>query len=197
MSDTAKISMEYEARCMINEKEFDLIKKEYSSFPNTKRIITNKNVYFETPSLYLVNHHMVLRLRHINNDKEELTLKIKGEGGDIEINYPLSKKETMDLIDDIEIPDSVIRNKLVELGVNLNSLEIVTTLFTERMEIDFPDHVFIIDKNFYNNKVDYNLEVESTSKEKAQHYLEKIVKPYGIKIDKNYMSKSRRAILKL
>ena len=66
-----------------------------------------------------------------------------------------------------------------------------------RMEVEFDDHLLVIDKNFYNNKIDFNLEVESTSRKLAKEYLEKVISKYGITYKKDYISKSRRAILKL
>ena len=197
MSDNSNINMEYEARVMINEKEYEQIKKDYLKYPNQKRTITNKNLYFEVPGYYLTHNHIVLRIRHINNEKEELTLKVKGEDGDIEINYPLTKKETMELIDKNIIPSTKIIEELKARGVDINQLSIISTLFTERIEIDFPDYLFVIDKNFYNNKIDFNLEVESSNKEKANHFLKKILSHYHIEFKPDYISKSRRAILDL
>ena len=71
------------------------------------------------------------------------------------------------------------------------------TLKTKRLEVNFEDYLLVIDKNFYNNKIDFNIEVESTSRELAQKYLIETISKYGITYKKDYVSKSRRAILKL
>ena len=79
MNNKNKISMEYEARVFINEQKYELIKRQYLNLGDICRVFVNKNTYFDTADLYLTNHHIVLRIREIDDSKKELTLKIKGE----------------------------------------------------------------------------------------------------------------------
>ena len=192
MNVNDKVSMEYEARVMIDEKQYDSIKSFYLNKKEPKKIFTNKNTYFDDEDLYLTYHHMVLRIRQIDEDKKELTLKIKEKDGDIEITSDKYDSLLKGKLDDLEMIEAL---KL--RGADPSKLKIVTTLITERIEIPYDNYLLVIDKNYYNDKVDYNIEVESSSREEAEKYLLEIIKPFNVKYKKDYISKSRRAILKL
>ena len=197
MNVNDKVSMEYEARVMIGESEYLKIKEEYLNLGQICREFTNKNTYFDSPDLYLTHHHMVLRIREIDGLEKELTLKVKGENGDIEITHNIESEEEYQKFLSGNISNSKIEKEIANRGGDINSLCVIATLVTERMEVEFDDHLLVIDKNFYNNKIDFNLEVESTSRKLAKEYLEKVISKYGITYKKDYISKSRRAILKL
>ena len=197
MNVNDKVSMEYEARVMVSESEYQKIKAEYLNIGQICHEFANKNTYFDSPDLYLTHHHMVLRIREINDLEKELTLKIKGEDGDIEITHKIESEEEYKRLLSGNIDNQEIEKEITNRGGDIKSLGVVATLTTERAEVEFDDHLLVIDKNFYNNKVDYNLEVESTSRELAKEYLEKVISKYGITYKKDYVSKSRRAIFKL
>ena len=197
MNVNDKVSMDYEARVMINESEYLKIKEEYLNIGRICREFTNKNTYFDSPDLYLTHHHMVLRIREIDGLEKELTLKVKGEDGDIEITHNIESEEEYQKLLSGNISNLEIEKEISSRGGDIKSLGVITTLTTERVEVEFDDHLLVIDKNFYNNKIDFNLEVESTSRELAKEYLEKVISKYGIAYKKDYISKSRRAILKL
>lgn len=191
MNNNDKISIEYESRVMIEESTYLKIVDDYTQ-KYSHYDFTNINYYYDTPDYYLLHHSMVLRKRVVNNDAE-LTLKIKGNNGDKEITSLVNKD--IDNID--ELLSERIRDVLLINKVKIHNLKLITVLKTERIEIKINDYLFVIDKNYYNNKVDYNLEVEATSKKEAERYLAKIIKKYAIKDDGKYISKSRRAMLKL
>ena len=196
MSVSGTISLECEARAMIDEKTYLLIKDFYVANAKVYRSFTNTNIYIDTPDLYLVNHHMVLRIRDIDNKNKELTLKVKGESGDNEYTYPLdNEEEYLSLIKEMRIPYQKIIDILSEQGIDIKSLKIITKLVTERIEIPHEDYLFVIDKNYYHDVIDYNLEVEAETKEKAKEYLNELGKPFGVEYKKGYVSKSRRAVL--
>ena len=197
MNVNDKVSMEYEARVMIGESEYLKIKEGYLNIGRICREFTNKNTYFDSPDLYLTHHHMVLRIREIDGLEKELTLKVKGEDGDIEITHNIESEEEYQKLLSGNINNLEIEKEISSRDGDIKSLGIITTLTTERVEVEFDDHLLVIDKNFYNNKIDFNLEVESTSRELAKEYLEKVISKYGIAYKKDYISKSRRAILKL
>ena len=191
MNVNDKVSMEYEARVMIDEKTYHLFKEAKIKENPSYRCIKNENIYFDNDDLYLTHHHMVLRIRTIDDKNHELTLKIKGENGDIEITSPLGEKEYQSR--DI----SSIKEELDKHNIDISLLHEVSTLVTERIEISHDKYLLVIDKNFYNNKVDYNIEAESSSRKEAEKYLLEETKPFNIEYKKDYVSKSRRAILKL
>ena len=191
------INMEYEARVMINEEQYINIRKHYLNSKYPKEEIINENFYFDTEDLKLTSSHKVLRMRKINNSKYELTLKIKGENGDIEINHKLTDKEKDDLLENSIISYSPILNKLKESNIDPSSIRYITNLKTERLEVRLEYCLLIIDKNYYRNKIDFNLEVESSAKSLAKSQLEEIIKPFGLSIKKDYINKAKRAIYNL
>ena len=186
---------EYEARAMISESIYKSLTEKFFFLDINKKAIVNINTYFDSKELFLSNNHMVLRIREIDDNEKELTLKIKGEKGDIEINHPLTSNEYKDMMDKSIIPPSNVKNKLVEFGLSLSDIKMIVSLKTERLEVYYPKYTFVIDKNYFRNKIDYNVEVESNSKRRAIHYLNKEMKEFNIKYKKGYISKSRRAIV--
>ena len=191
------INMEYEARVMINEEQYLNIRKHYLNSKYPKEEIINENFYFDTEDLKLTSSHIVLRIRKINNSKYELTLKIKGENVDIEINHKLTDKEKDDLLENSIISYSPILDKLKESNIDPDSIRYITNLKTERLEVRLEYCLLVIDKNYYRNKVDFNLEVESSAKSLAKSQLEEIIKPFGLSIKKDYINKAKRAIYNL
>lgn len=197
MNVNDKVSMEYEARVMVSESEYLKIKGDYLKIGGICREFTNKNTYFDTPDLYLTHHHMVLRIREIDDKEKELTLKIKEKDGDIEITQKIENEIEYQKFLSGEINDPEMIKEISLRGGDVSGLKIITTLITKRVEVQFDEYLLVIDKNFYNDKIDFNLEVESTSRGLAKQYLENIISKYGITYQKDYISKSRRAILKL
>ena len=191
------INMEYEARVMINEEQYLNIRKHYLNSKYSKEEIINENFYFDTEDLKLTSSHKVLRMRKINNSKYELTLKIKGEKGDIEINHKLTDNEKDDLLENSIISYPPILDKLKESNIDPSSIRYITNLKTERLEVRLESCLLVIDKNYYRNKVDFNLEVESSAKSLAKSQLEEIIKPFGLSIKKDYINKAKRAIYNL
>ena len=197
MIQKEQINMEYEARAMIDEKQYSLIVKHFKKSKLPERKITNINTYFDYENLYLTEHHMVLRIRETSDKLYELTLKVKGENGDIEINQPLTYIQVKENKKRLVIDSKEILNELNKREIDINKLNVVAELKTERLELKEKDHLIVIDKNYYNGKVDYNVEVESDSKIHAKQQLIVDFSPFGVEYKNGYISKSRRAIYKL
>ena len=80
------------------------------------------------------------------------------------------------------------------LGLNVDSLSIVTSLKTERYDIDYNGGLLSLDKNTYNNIVDYEVELEETSLERAQANLKELCEKVNIEYKINHLSKQARAM---
>lgn len=195
MNQKDVIEVEYEARLMIDEAIYQSFLKKYRN-SNCVELV-NVNTYFDTIDKSLTNNHMVLRVREIDGNKRELTLKIKGQNGDEELTHQLTSNEYHNLMENNVLPNCTAKDKLLELDTNLDEIKIVATLKTERLEVHYRNHIFVIDKNYYRNKIDFNVEVESTGKNQAISLLNDHMKKYGLSYKKGYISKSRRAILDL
>ena len=81
-------------------------------------------------------------------------------------------------------------------GVDITKLKIQTTLKTERIVIEnfSDDEVFAIDKNYYNGLIDYELELEGTSLERAKNSLKEKCEELNIDFVENAKSKQVRAM---
>ncbi len=196
MKQQGNINIEYEARAMISEEQYLQIIN-YFVNDKSKRSFTNTNTYFDYEDLSLTKNHIVLRSREIDDSNFEITLKIKGDGGDIEIDDSLTSNELNDLKENCLIKSKVILQELNKLNIDINRLVKVSELKTERIEIQKEDYLIVIDKNHYNGKIDYNVEIESNSKDAAIERLNETFSPFGVTYKKGYISKSRRAIFKL
>ena len=197
MNVNDNINMEYEARVMITENQYSLVKDFYLNSGKECHQLVNINYYYDDEKLTISSNNEVLRLRTIDDNKRELTLKIKGDNGDIEINRPLTLNEMNEIMEKANISDVEIINRIKELGVNLEDLKLVAKLKTERIEVQEIDYLLVIDKNYYNDKIDFNIEVESTSKSLAIDRLKEIITKFDLEYKKDYISKSRRAIYNL
>lgn len=196
MNVSNNISMEYEARVMVDENQYLKIRDFYlSRHPNYHQLV-NKNIYLDTDDLYIVHHEMVLRIRVIDEKEKELTLKIKGEKGDKEVTTSLDDKQYQSLLKgEVSFPCNVA-DELINKGLDLSKIKVITTLITERIEFIYDEYLLVIDKNYYNDIIDFDIEVESSSREKALDYLKKAIEPFGVKYKEGYKSKSRRAMIK-
>ena len=197
MKNNDFINMEYEARAMVSENQYLQILAHFLKSKEDKKQFTNFNTYFDCEDLFLTNNHMVLRTRRIGDNEYELTLKIKGDKGDIEYNTSLTSNQYEEMKRSATIPDSIVKDKLLENNIDLDKLQYITDLKTDRLEVYSNNHIIVIDKNYYRNRVDYNVEVESNSKESAISVLNDTFSSFGVTYKKGYISKSRRAIFNL
>ena len=193
MSNTQK---EYEARLMITEEQYFFMVTYYMNIYPNKHFLQNTNYYFDTDNLDLRSQHMTLRLRTINDVTCELTLKIKGENGDTEINDSPNGKEAELLINNNIFPYGEVRNRLMLLPYTLDKYHNVATLYNRRLEIPFDDYLLVIDKNTYGDVIDYNLEIESRiGINHAKEVLKEYIAKFNLTVSKEkYRGKARRAI---
>ncbi len=196
MNVNDKVSMEYEARAMVGEKQYHEILSQYLKSGYKVNHVINKNTYFDNDELYLTNHDTVLRKRQFN-EKLEATVKRRVEKGNKEINVRLDDS----LIDSVDplllFNDEIIIKELNGKNVSVGELKVVGKLTTDRYEFEInPNCLLVVDKNDYNHRIDYNVEVEASSKEEAKEVIKSILSSFGVTYKKDYVSKSRRAILK-
>ena len=192
----SNIGTEFESRIMLTEEEYLNIVSFYIKQYPESHFLQNTNIYFDSNDLFLKNHHITLRVRTVNDIKCEFTLKIKGSNGDQEINDDLSKKEEDLLIRHHVFPNGHVKNYLLSLSYPLSNYHIITTLYNRRLEIQFTDHLLVIDKNQYGDVVDYNLEIEAENSIKvAEKLLGDYIKKFQLSSRKQkYVGKAHRAI---
>ena len=193
----SNINKEFESRIMLTESEyFDIVSYFMRLYPN-QHFIKNTNIYYDTDELFLRKNHATLRVRVINDIKSELTLKISHPDGDDEINDSMNSNELNAFVKEGVFPDGEVKKRLLLLPYSLDSYKEITTLYNIRLEIQFDDHLLVIDKNTYGDIVDYNLEIETSNsiilaKQKMNEYAEQF---NLAKRQQKYVGKAHRAIM--
>ena len=195
----SNIVKEFECRVMLTVEEYMNIVSFYMKLYPEQHFLQNTNIYFDSDDLFLRQKHITLRVRTINDVKCELTAKIKGEKGDQEINDDLSFKEMDALLNESKFPEGNVKNYLLSLSYPLSAYHQIVTLYNRRLEIKYDDHLLVIDKNNYNDIVDYNLEIETEKDiELSKQILEKYIKKFNLSLHKQkYMGKATRAIMSI
>ena len=171
--------IEYEERVMIKESDYLKVIDDIRMEEKPIHHFMIENIYLDNADSFIYSNKMMLRIRIIDNQEKELTLKIRNpDNSTIEINETVERHREIDK----HLPGS------------LSDYKEIARLVTDRIEVQYKDYLFIIDKNKYHGVIDYDLEVETDNQQKAidiiKHYCEK----YNLKYDPHYHSKSHRAI---
>lgn len=191
----SNIVKEYESRIMLTSDEYmNIVSLYMKKCPNTP-FLQIVNIYFDSDDLFLRRNHITFRLRTTNDVSAELTIKIRGNNGDQEINDDLSKKEMDLLLNEGIYPEGEVKKFLLSLPKPLKEYKRITSLYNRRLEIKQDNHLLVIDKNTYSDIVDYDLEIESSSMEESNKALDKYVKEFNLSLqNKKYVGKAHRAI---
>ena len=170
---------EYEERLLISESDYQKVIEDIKKTRRNYIYSYIENVYLDNKEGYIKNNHLTLRLRTIDKEEQEITLKIRiPEGGHLEITEPIICHPEVDK----------------RLGRPLSEFKEIASLRTERIEIPTKDYLFVLDKNHYGDITDYNIEVEAKSMKRANEVMRFFCDRYGIKYQKDTKSKSERAI---
>lgn len=171
--------IEYEERVLINESDYRKIIDDIK-YGNKSYVASHiENIYLDNEDLFIYKNNMMLRIRTTNNDKQELTLKVRNpDGSTREINETLSNHPIIDKL----------------LNNEFETYQRITKLVTDRIELFYDDYVFVLDRNEYENIVDYNIEIEANSQQNAAKLMHFYCQKYNLEYSKDYEVKSHRAI---
>lgn len=185
-------NIEIEAKVLINEDDYNRVLKFYKKEELQK--VTQLNYYIDTDDLLLKQFGIGLRIRQ--KDFFVLNMKAPLQEGLLEKKESISEKEFDNFKNNGVFPNGSIKNLLLMFGIDITKLKIQTTLKTERIVIEnFSDNeVFAIDKNYYNGLIDYELELEGTSLERAKNSLKERCEELNIDFVENAKSKQVRAM---
>ena len=158
--------------------------------------IKQTNHYIDSKDRVLRENDFALRIR----EKEDfvLTLKTPLSEGLLEKNQTLSWREYDALEDEKTFPVGNIKSFLELCGFNTRELKVLASLTTHRIEFEYEDGLVCLDENIYGKDksvVDYELEIEATSMERAEELIKRLLADAGIKEFKfNLLSKQARAL---
>ncbi len=185
-----KKELENEVKLKIDRNEYKRILSICDELVVSNHIQINH--YFDTSNYDLFKKHSVLRVREIDNSFT-LTLKSQISSGSfverhIKIEGLSSWSSRLKELFSANEFDSIDLNRISSLG----------TLTTTRTKIAYKDVVIELDKSEYNGLVDYEIEVEASTVEKASMSLEEFATNYRVlKSDKPNVSKYQRFISSL
>ena len=143
----------------------------------------------------LTKSNCVLRIR-VTNKGAVLTLKAREEDGHCkELTQKISYFQHKALVEKSHFPKGQIKLTLMSKGIPLLSLKYICEMKTKRIQVDEKNYNYCIDQNEYRGIKDYNIEVEARSMDEANQIMEGLAKKYNFEISKDYIVKSKRAIL--
>lgn len=174
--------IEYEERVLIKYDDYQKIIEDIkkSDIPYTSFIINN--IYLDNRDHFIRKNKYMLRIRTTSHGVNELTLKMNNPDGSCrEINETLREHPTIDK----------------ELSGSFNEYYEIVKLITNRIEIKREDYLFVIDRNQYLDVVDYDIEIEASSQEKAKEIILEYCNKYNLIYKPNYKNKSTRAFKRL
>ena len=173
-------NLEIEYKVMINEKDFEYLKTKLSL-----NLIIQENVYYDTKDELIRKNNLALRIRNvISEDMYISTLKIKQPIGLLELEY---KSHGYD-----EFPKEIIQ-ELTKYNINYQDLIEYARLKTWRYEMYIDGCLLCLDKSEAYGVIDYEIECEAKSMEKAREIVDKITNENNIIYTKSTLSKLARA----
>lgn len=186
-------NIEIEAKVLIKDKEYNNV----LSYFKTKVIkeYDQINYYIDTDDLSLKKIGIGLRIRE-KGGSYVMTLKAPMAEGLLEKDESLSKDQFNAFIKSNKFPELNIEDFIRMLGVNPSTLKVKTELKTHRVEINHDNNTyeFSVDKNEYNNQIDYELEMAGPSLSKAKEMLKAICVETNTFYKDNLKSKETRAL---
>lgn len=168
--------IEIEFKNMLTEEEFYRLRDHFKSLP--KQQIRQTNHYFETEDFLLKQRGAALRIRE-KSKQYVVTLKQPNPNGAglLETHNSLTEAEANCWMEGTIIPKPPIEEALSQLDIDIYSLKYGGMLQTDRTQYPLELATVVLDKSYYNDHLDYELELE-VSEEKE-----------GLRLFRNLLSK--------
>ncbi|HLQ82887.1 MAG TPA: CYTH domain-containing protein [Pseudogracilibacillus sp.] len=152
--------IEIEFKVLLSKEKFNQILNSLN-FP--AKPFTQINYYFETSDLKLKKYHSALRIRK-KNSNYIVTLKEPHPQGILETHDRISESEFNDAINHNHLVAPNCFKQLDKMNIKIDEISYMGSLKTERYEYTDNDLIYVLDKSFYNQQIDYELEIEAPSK---------------------------------
>lgn len=149
--------LEIEYKNMVSEDEFLKVQQYFNI--KEEDFFKQENDYFDTDDFSLKEIGCALRVRK-KAGKFEFTLKEPQDIGLLETNEIISETDHQKLLDGISFPPGEIADKLRQLHIPLGKITFFGTLTTYRKELQYKEGLLVLDKSYYLNKQDFEIEYE-------------------------------------
>lgn len=146
--------VEKEYKAMISIEQYEHIKLMFQ----WEKCVMQKNYYFDTNDMHCAKNNITVRIRQKeHNYYLQVKMPICCEGG-----LHIKKEYEKELH---HLKDVITSNDFKELfiPVDIPDVKQIGNLITERLEFNINGTTLCLDKNLYNNIVDYEVEVEYSS----------------------------------
>ncbi|WP_067842068.1 CYTH domain-containing protein [Amphibacillus sediminis] len=164
--------IEIECKNLLTEIEYQRL-LDYFELTNLEPTL-QINHYFETPDFALKQKGSALRIRAKQNHYT-LTLKQPFQDGLLETHDSLLENQVRLWLNNKPIFTPHVGIQLEKIGIKLNQLKYGGALETARIEVYYHESLVVLDKSRYNGTVDYELEVESDQRSKAESTMDHLI----------------------
>ena len=181
--------LECEIKSMINEQQYLYL---YNKYFHLGKLIKQENIYFNDRNDILKNLKICLRIR-TKQDSINLYVKAPIKEGNLEIKQPIDSFTRQQLIQKCILPNGEIKDYLHQINVDEKDLYLSGSLITERLSFLDGKYLICIDKSYYKNIVDYEIEIEGPTLLEAEQYAKSWFKKENIPFKGDNIPKSVRA----
>ena len=182
-------AIEIEAKALVSQDDYRKLAK---LFPDSPRY-TQTNHYIDSDTRILNKEGIALRIRE-KSGQYELTLKTPLSQGLLEKNCVITKQQFDDFKEKGIFPKGDTSRFLTMLDIDIATLKILTSLTTDRIDVEYKGGLLSIDRNCYSGKTDYEVEFEYNNLGGAKKVLSDLFEENGIAYTFTKASKTRRAM---
>ena len=182
-------AIEIEAKALVSAEEYKKLAKAFRGYPR----YVQTNHYIDTEDRYLAKEGIAIRIRE-KGQAYELTLKTPLSEGLLEKNAPITHTQFAELRDFGEFPKTDITRFLIQLDIDVTKLKILTSLTTERIDVEYKGGLLSLDRNTYSGKTDYEIEFEYNSLNGAKKIMKDLFDENGIEVHFSEQTKVHRAM---
>lgn len=172
-----KQELEIEYKLLLTNDEYNLL---LNNLPFPQQAISQTNYYFETEDFLLKENNCALRIRE-KNKTYTLTLKQPNEEGILESHKTITKHDAKQLMAGNIMDNNAIIKILEMLNIPRSKLNYYGHLTTERYQFEQNKIIYVLDKSYYNDRNDFELEIESPTKESGEQAFQSLLNKFNIK----------------
>lgn len=169
--------IEIEFKTMLTKEEFTTL---HQRLPFPAQPIVQTNYYFETEDFSLKAHASALRIRK-KGDQYTLTLKEPHPEGILETHDSLTEEEANEWFQNNPVTEAKVAQQLKNMNISTEDLRYYGALTTERYTFREGKVEYMLDKSFYHEAVDYELEIEASSQVEGQRALHTLLEEQRLK----------------
>ncbi|WP_449539492.1 CYTH domain-containing protein [Ferdinandcohnia sp. Marseille-Q9671] len=151
--------LEIEFKNMLNEAEYQHLLSTFSI--TDEQIITQENFYFDTPDFSLKKVGAALRIRE-KKGIFTLTLKQPVERGLLETHQCLTEKDAQNMLSGGQLIEGDVSAIIRRLSIKPEHITYFGSLKTNRAEVEYKNGLLVLDKSYYLNHIDFEVEYEVT-----------------------------------